>query len=85
MLLFYCYRFGFFFCAVCDVIDIVIVLSNISGFLVEVVDVLFGVVCVFVFDVLFDVAAALLHAAGLLVISDGVFVDGAVFLLMLLA
>ena len=58
----------FFFYVVCVVVDMAVVLSDVSGYPSEAVDVLFDVVGIFV---LFDVFGALAVGGG------GVFVDGA--------
>ena len=66
-------------CCVCVVVDIVVVLSEVSGYLFVAVDVLFDIVGVFifVFVVLFNVFGALPDAADLVVaVSDSVSVDG---------
>ena len=54
---------------VCIVFNITVVLSDVSRFLLEVVDVLVAAGCVFVFVILFDVVGALLYAAGLFVVG----------------
>ena len=60
---------------VCIVFNITVVLSDVSRFLLEVVDVLVAAGCVFVFVILFDVVGALLYAAGLFVVVGYVSVN----------